>query len=133
MIGQMQYYSAAGYGGAGMGAQAAASPALSHMSHQASGAYPSSPGHSVGYGMQSGQPVRTIRVFFLFFCFNIFDHGEVCKTTLAVESDYFYYYFFLSFFFFRNVRSVFFALLRVDEENTWRSRLLVAGSTGFRS
>ena len=38
-----------------MGAQAAASPALSHMGHQTSGAYPSSPGHSVGYGMPSGQ------------------------------------------------------------------------------
>lgn len=60
MMGPMQsgmYYSTPGYGGAGMGAQAAPSPSLSHMSHQASGAYPSSPGHSVGYGMQSGQQV----------------------------------------------------------------------------
>lgn len=60
MMGQMQsgmYYGAAtAYAG-----QAPATPTLSHMTPQAAatGGYPSSPGHSNGYGMQPAQQVHT--------------------------------------------------------------------------
>lgn len=58
-MGQMQsgmYYGGGGYG-AGMSAQGAGSPGLSHMG-QPAGAYPSSPGQGVSYGLQSCQQVR---------------------------------------------------------------------------
>lgn len=66
MMGQMQQSAGVYFGAAATpyAGQAPGTPTLSHMSPQTSagGGYPSSPGHSNGYGMQTAQQVSGIPI-----------------------------------------------------------------------